>query len=279
MGQNARIVLNNTIVEKSANDFTVNGMSFSLKETMATGKAATFRLENDADATVESIKKYVELYNETIDMINGKLSEERYRKFPPLTDEQKKDMSENNIKLWEEKAKSGLLRSDSLLDGIVRKLRSAVSNPVSGLAKGMSTLSAIGITTNDWKEKGKLYIDEDKLRYAVTMDLEGVMKLFNASGDDSSSQGVATRFYDILKGGIQDLTEKAGGGEYQIYDDSILGKQIRDMENRISNLEEKLIKTEERYWQKFTAMEQAIQYANQQSMWLSMQFNMYTGGY
>ncbi|WP_296972210.1 flagellar filament capping protein FliD [Tepidanaerobacter sp. EBM-38] len=277
VGQNARIVLNNTVVEKSANDFTVNGMSFSLKETMETGKAATFRLENDADAAVESIKKYVELYNETIDMINGKLSEERYRKFPPLTDEQKSAMSENDIKLWEEKAKSGLLRSDSLLDGIVRKLRSAVSTPVSGLAKGMNTLSAIGITTNDWKEKGKLYIDEEKLRDAVTMDLEGVMKLFNASGDDFSSQGVATRFYDILKGGIQDITEKAGGGEYQIYDDSILGKQIRDMEDRILNLEEKLVQTEERYWQKFTAMEQAIQYANQQSMWLSMQFNMYTG--
>ena len=129
------IVLNNTIVEKSTNDFTINGMRFNIKEAMAADQTATFRIENDPDAAVDSIKKYVELYNETIDLINGKLSEERYRKFPPLTEEQKKDMSENDIKLWEEKAKSGLLRSDPLLDRIVRDLRYAVSSPVVGLPK------------------------------------------------------------------------------------------------------------------------------------------------
>ena len=36
-------------------------------------------------------------------------------KFPPLTDEQRKEMSEKDIELWEEKAKSGLfeIRSTS----------------------------------------------------------------------------------------------------------------------------------------------------------------------
>lgn len=275
-GQNARIILNGTIVEKAANEFDINGMRFNLNETMEAGQVATFRLENDPDAAVESIKKYVELYNETIDLINEKLSEERYRKFPPLTEEQKKEMSENDIKLWEEKAKSGLLRSDPLLDSIVSSLRFAVSSSVEGFPKGMNSLSTIGITTDDWKEKGKLHINETKLRDAITKDPDSVMRLFNASGEDSSSQGVANRCYDILKGRIQDITEKAGGGEFQKYDDSVLGKQIRDMEDRILTFEEKLIQTEERYWQKFTAMEQAIQYANQQSMWLSSQMNMYS---
>ena len=273
VGQNSRIVLNDTIVEKATNDFIVSGMRFNLKEAMKAGETATFRVENDPDAAVESIKKYLELYNETIDLINGKLSEERYRKFSPLTEEQKKEMSENDIKLWEEKAKSGLLRSDPLLDGIVRNLRSAVSNPVTGLPKDMNNLSAIGITTSDWREKGKLHINEDKLRDAIVKDPETVMRLFSASGDDFSSQGVANRMYDI-----QDITEKAGGGEFQKYDNSILGKQIRDMDDRIADLEDRLLKTEERYWQKFTVMEQAIQYANQQSMWLASQMNMYQGG-
>ena len=103
------------------------------------------------------------------------------------------------------------------------------------------------------------------------------MQLFNASGDTSSSQGVATRVYDILKAGVSDITEKAGGGEFQKYDNSNLGKQIRDMEGRIDEWEQRLCRTEEHYWQKFTQMEQAIQYANQQSMWLASQMNMYTG--
>jgi hypothetical protein len=61
------------------------------------------------------------------------------------------------------------------------------------------------------------------------------MGLFNASGDNFLTSGVANRMYDILKGGSEDITEKAGGGEFQIYDDSILGKQIRDMEDRITS--------------------------------------------
>ena len=186
-------------------------------------------------------------------------------------------MSENDIKLWEEKAKSGLLRSDPLLDRIVRNLRFAVSGAVAGQPADMKSLSAIGITTKDWREKGKLHVNEEKLRNAIVKDPEAVMRLFNASGENTSQNGVATRFYDILKGGIEDITEKAGGGEFQIYDDSVLGKQIRDMEDRISTMEEMLVRTEERYWQKFIAMEQAIQYANQQSMWLASQMNMYSG--
>jgi len=188
-------------------------------------------------------------------------------------------MSEKEIELWEERAKSGLLRSDPLLDRIVRDLRFAVTSAVAGQPSGIRSLADIGISTIDWREKGKLHINEEKLRNAVAKDPEAVMRLFNADGQYSSQKGVATRLYDILKGGIEDITEKAGGGEFQIYDDSILGKQIRDMEDRIASMQEMLIRTEERYWQKFIAMEQAIQYANQQSLWLMTQMNMYTGGY
>jgi len=277
-GQNARIVLNDTIVEKASNDFTAYGMRFNLNEVMETDQEANFRVENDPDAAVESIKKYVELYNETITLINNKLLEERYRKFPPLTDAQKKDMSENDIKLWEEKAKSGLLKSDPLLDRIVNGLRSAVSTPVAGLPKGINSLSSIGITTSEWKEFGKLHIDEKKLRAAISKDPDAVMRIFNSSGDQSSSQGVANRVYDILKGGVSDLTEKAGGGEFQKYDDSNLGKQIWEIEKCIDDWENKLWKKEEYYWQRFTQMEKAIQAANQQSMWLASQMGMYSQG-
>jgi flagellar hook-associated protein 2 len=56
VGQNARIVLNDTIVEKTTNDFTINGMRFNIKEAYGSRSKATFRLENDPDAAVESIK-------------------------------------------------------------------------------------------------------------------------------------------------------------------------------------------------------------------------------
>ena len=78
-GKDARITFNGTIAEKATNNFIVNGISFSLKKIMSDTQSATFKIENDPDAAVESIKKYIELYNETIDLINGKLTEERYR--------------------------------------------------------------------------------------------------------------------------------------------------------------------------------------------------------
>ena len=79
----------------------------------------------------------------------------------------------------------------------------------------MNSLSAIGITTGDWREKGKLHINEDKLRDAIAKDPDAVMRLFNASGENFSSQGVANRMYDILKVGVAVITEKAGGGEFE----------------------------------------------------------------
>lgn len=274
LGENAQININGTLVKKPSNDFTINGMRFNLIRATE-GKTATFSIKNDPDAAVESIKEYIDLYNETITLINDKLSEERYRDFPPLTDAQKKEMSEDDIKLWEEKAKSGHLRSDPMLDRIVRGLRNAISAPVAGLPEDMRSLSAIGITTGDWREKGILHVDEKKLREAIAKDPEAVMRLFNADGEGPNSKGVVNRVYDILKGGIRDITDKAGGGEFQKYDNSHLGKQIRNMEKRIDEWEERLWRTEERYWRQFTAMEKAISTMNQQSMWLASQMGLW----
>lgn len=283
-GQNAKIVINGNTVENQSNDFTIGGIRFNLFQAMpkdadgAVIQKANIRITQDTDAAAENIKKYIDLYNETIDAISTKTTEERYRKFPPLTDAQKKEMSEEDIKLWEEKAKSGLLRSDPLLTGITSKMRHAIFEKVEGQPKGMENLAAIGITTKDWKEMGKLHVDEDKLKAALDKDPKAVMRLFNASGESSSSQGIANKIYDISKAAMKDLTDKAGGAEFEKIDNSFLGKKIRDMDKRISDMEDKLMRTEERYWMKFTRMEQAIQYANQQSMWLASQMGMYMGG-
>lgn len=276
-GTDAQIIFNGTLVEKSTNDFTLNGISFSLRQT--TAEEVTFTVAQDVDTAVDNIKKYVEFYNETIDAINKKLSEERHRKFPPLTDAQKAEMKESDIKQWEEKARSGMLRSEPMLTGLLAKMREAIYTPIQGLPEGMNTLASIGIGTKQWYEMGKLHIDEDKLRDALAKDPEAVMRMFNATGESIGEKGVAARLYDIVKTGMDNVIEKAGGGEFEKVDNSILGKQIRDMEKRISDFEEKMFRLEERYWRQFTAMEQAIQAMNQQSMWLATQMGLGGGGY
>jgi flagellar hook-associated protein 2 len=115
-------------VTRSKNSFEINGIVLTLNK-KADGDAAegvTVAAEPDADSFVEKIRNFVSDYNSLLDSINGKLSEERYRDFLPLTDEQKESLSESDQALWTEKAKSGLLQNDIYLTAIVRDLRSSL---------------------------------------------------------------------------------------------------------------------------------------------------------
>ena len=70
------------------------------------------------------------------------------------------------------------------------------------------------------------------------------------------------------------MLEKAGiVGDITEFQNT-LNDQIRDFEDRIEKMNELLYKKEESYWQRFTAMEKAIQQMNVQSMWLAQQLNM-----
>ncbi|TYP58582.1 flagellar filament capping protein FliD [Thermosediminibacter litoriperuensis] len=275
-GTNSTIVINGITVENQSNSFTLNGIQFTLKQAMPETETATLRIESDIDGVVESIKNFINLYNDTIDAINKKLSEERYRDYPPLTDAQKKEMKEDEIKLWEEKAKSGLLRSDPLLSSIVNKMRQTLYTPVSGLPAEIDSLYDIGITTGTYIEKGKLHLDENKLRQALSKDLNAVMRLFtNTNETDSDQNGIAVKLYDILKSGMKSITDKAGGGDFEIFDNSLLARQIREIDERIDSVEEQLKRIEDRYWRQFTEMEKAISAMNQQSLWLASQMGLY----
>lgn len=78
-------------------------------------------------------------------------------------------MSEDEIEKWEAKAKSGLLRNDSILTNGLYGMRSSFMNSVAGLGDAtMDSLAEIGITTSStYSDGGKLVIDEDKLRSAI----------------------------------------------------------------------------------------------------------------
>lgn len=276
-GQNASIVFNGTTITKSDNTFTLNGIQLTLKKADSTKDINIF-VEQDVDGVVESIKNFIKTYNDTIDYINGKLSEERYYDYPPLTDDQKKEMKDSDIEKWEQKARSGLLRSDPLVSGIVNRMRQAIYSTVEGLPSGFNNLSAIGITTGSYKEKGKLYLDETKLREALSKDPNSVMRLFtNDDQNDNDKDGIAVRLYNEISNGMNSITRQAGGGDYQIYDNSFLANRIREVNERILDWEDRLIDIENRYWNKFTQMEKAISAMNQQSAWLSAQLSSIAG--
>ncbi|OEF97794.1 hypothetical protein BHF68_13220 [Desulfuribacillus alkaliarsenatis] len=135
-GKNAKFVLNGLETERKANVFTISGVEYTIKA--VTDNAVTVSSVSDTDAIFDKIKGFV----------NEKLMERRYRDFPPLTNEQRRAMDDKEIEMWEEKAKSGLLRGDHMLSGILTDMRMLISDQVKGLGDGrISSLAQIGITT------------------------------------------------------------------------------------------------------------------------------------
>ncbi|GIP40990.1 flagellar hook-associated protein 2 [Paenibacillus sp. J31TS4] len=277
-GKNAKVTYNGDIpAEFASNTFTINGISFTAKQAQMEG-APPIRVtvNQDVDSAFNTIKSFVEKYNELISTINTKVTETRYRNFAPLSDEQKEAMKDKEVDLWEDKAKSGLLKGDSTLSSILNSMRVALSTPVTGLPdKQINQLSQIGIKTGAYQDKGKLYLDEAKLKQAISENPDQVMALFTASdGKDTSSSadGLAFRLYDEVNGAVKALTEKAGTAAY-LTDNSLISKDLRDIDDRITALTNRLTDIESRYYRQFSAMEAAMNKANAQSSSLAQYFS------
>ncbi|MCM3443060.1 flagellar filament capping protein FliD [Metabacillus halosaccharovorans] len=277
-GENASFVINGLQTTRSSNTFDINGVSITLKkEFVPADGPVSLLVKNDSDQIYENIKGFIDKYNELIGKINAKVSEEKYRSYKPLTDEQREQLSDKQQELWEEKAKSGLLRRDSMLTSALSSMRLDFYQPVTNSDTDplLNQLSAIGITTtSNYLEGGKLEISESKLKEAINNNPDAIEALFRGGSDSTldSEKGIMHRLYDTVNSVMDQLKEKAGNS-FSTNSTFALGKSLLDIDNRIDRFEDRLIQIEDRYWRQFTAMEKAIQQSNQQSAFLMNQFS------
>ncbi|QEY20486.1 MULTISPECIES: flagellar hook-associated protein 2 [unclassified Psychrobacillus] len=273
-GKNAKVTINGAEVERNSNNFTVAGFNITLKDTTAAGASTiTLNSTTDINSMVDKVKEFVEKYNELITGMNDSLKEKKYRDYPPLTDEQRKDMSDKEQELWDEKAKSGLLRNDSIVNSGLSSMRNAIYGRVDGMGDDIiDTLAEMGITTSSvYSDGGKLVINEDKLKKALTENPDKVVQTLTQSGEKTNSgdtRGIIQRLRETMKEFTTNIETKAGKTTHTDSQYS-LGKSLIDMNTRISNFQRRLEDIETRYWKQFTAMEQAISKANSQSGYLS----------
>lgn len=274
-GQDASFTFGDTTLTSSTNSVTVNGVSLELKDDTGTGVNIT--VTSDTDAVFDSIVNFINEYNNTIEAISDKLHEPRYRDYKPLTDEQREQLTDDQIDKWIEKARSGLLRNDPILSSIQSKMRLTMSSMVPTGNSYYDRLADIGITTTADYMSGKLVIDEEDLRKAIEEDPQAVMELFTYDPDSRNydDMGIARRLYEDVNNAMDRISTKAGSeNDYTLVDNSLIGKEIDRIEEEIDRKEERLKQIEDRYWREFTAMEKAIQQMNQQSMWLAQQLGM-----
>jgi flagellar hook-associated protein 2 len=279
-GDDAKVVINGIETTRSSNTFTENGVEFTLNAA-APGSTSTINIGTDTDKILDTIKSFITDYNGLMDAVNGKLNEEKFRKYTPLTTEQKEEMKDKEIDLWEEKAKSGLLRRDSTMTSMLSDMRLATMTDVT-INGQKENLFAFGIGTGDWTQKGKLVIqDEAKLRAAIESDPDKVMALFTQQTSETDpvekkkailpDNGLFNRLSTVLSTAVESLSKKVGTPSYvtdnsaPLKPDSMMGEELRLLDNRIADMMQLMVRKEAQYYKQFTAMETAMNRYNSQS--------------
>lgn len=277
-GKNAKVKINGYATERSSNTFTLNGMTYTLKN--VTTAPVTVSVATDTDKIYNDIMDFVNSYNELIEEIHGKLKEDRYRSFSPLTKQEKEAMTEDEIKLWEEKARSGLLRNSNILSSALTNLRTGLYGMVKGDAIGVfKDLSSIGlVSSKDWNDGGKIVVDtelrtykngerlsgEERLRRAIEEDPESLYKLFMADGETTEEKGILRRMRDTLDHAINSVAERAGRTG-SVNHQFTIGRELDNVNKSITNYERRLKEYEDRLFKQFNAMENAVQRYNSQA--------------
>lgn len=275
-------------ITRSSNSFDLDGINVTLKGTFgydASGaeikdtEAVTFTGSVDSENTTKTVKEMIEAFNDILKLVNTEVSTKPNRKYAPLTDEQKEELSDKTIEKWEEKAKTGLLFADNDLRMMANSMRTVIN------AADRSKLSEMGITVSDnYKDNGKLVFDEAKFKAALEKDPEAVKEVLNRSATDSgdtSQAGLLTRISSIMDrygkttGATKGvLVERAGSvhAPTSILKNS-LQKQLDSIDTYIDKLNDKLKTEQDRYISQFTSLETLINQMNSQSSYLSSMFS------
>jgi flagellar hook-associated protein 2 len=268
-GVKAEISVNGITYKQDTNRYSINGIDFTVKEQSVT--PTTIAVSKDISKTLETIKSFVSEYNALISAINSELSETKNRGYDALTTDEKKEMSDSEIEIWEAKARSGTLRNDATLSQMLTEMRAATTTLIGGIKDGNgNTIMSIGITTGSYTEKGKLVIDEDKLRAALEAYPDETSDLFS-----SQSTGVFTKMSTSAMTALTSLSAKAGTSltsketTTSFLESSLLSTQIREMKTREQLMLDRLNMMETQYFKQFSAMESAINKFNSQSSSLS----------
>ncbi|HHX56971.1 MAG TPA: flagellar filament capping protein FliD [Clostridiales bacterium] len=289
-GTNAIVCIDGTLMERTSNTVAYNGFNLELKDTTgdyidengnvyfkpdgtlvdSSGKEQKAEIisTRDTEKVVSTVKSFVEDYNKLIADLNKLTHEEAtYKKYAPLTNEQKKEMSESEITLWNEKAKTGLLRNDSSISSFLADMRQSMYKNV-----GSSyVLSQIGInSSSEWKEYGKLAVDEVEFTKALNEDPDGVMELFN--GVD----GLAGRLNDVCNKTANKstssqgtLVREAGVIGYGSEKNNVIFNKLKLITDRLKSLSSLYDKKRQGYWNKFNAMEVQLNSISEQGSWLA----------
>lgn len=280
-GQDAKfsVTVNGKTMElsRSTNAVEIDGMTLNFKGTFntdptKTGEPVTFTSETDADTIVDAVKKMVEDYNKILDSVKDlygtrPLTQGNGKGYEPLTAKDAEDMTETEIKNYEEKAKTGLLYMDSDLSSLYNSLRGV-------LTKNSGLLKSVGLSTEYSNGKTSLKLNETALRQALAENPESVKDAFVSSTENGgATDGLMAQMKQVVdryagtSGATKGILIEKAGSKYSptaALNNTMLDK-MNDIDKSIQKWQDKLSDRVDYYTNKFTQMEVLLQQMNSQS--------------
>lgn len=275
-GTNLEVEINGRVLESDGNTLDVDGTTFTFSG-VAAGTEFDVEVKKDTSAIADVIKSFVEDYNKVIEEVYDYLDEKPDKDYYFLADADKEelDLSEKQEEKWEEKAKQGILYHDSTISTVMSSLRTALMGSIKAADGSTLSLATLGITTDsDYKEHGKLVLDEDKLNSAIAEYGDDISKLF---GD--STNGIMVKFDKALEAAIGTtgnkgtLINKAGLEKGTTATDNAIYNQMKRITQKIKTLEDRYENEQNRLWKKYSAMESMLGQLNSQQSSFSSYFS------
>lgn len=276
-GSDATMVIDNETITKSSNNFTLDGMTFTLTgnfdstQTGSTQSAISYNVSQNIDSVVDKVKAFVTDYNTLVASLNSKVSELKDYDYPVLTQSQQSSLSDTDLTNWNTKAQQGLLHNDSGITSLLSQMRSELYKKVGDT--GLSPAD-IGLTTGDWSNQGQITLDEDKLRSALQSNPDAVSQVMvgsSTSTDPATKEqysGMITSFYSQISSYKNNLTTTTLSNL-----STELSSDKTKYDDQVSRMQDK----SQQYYNQYAQMEAALSQYNAQMSWLSAQLGTGTG--
>jgi flagellar hook-associated protein 2 len=230
--QDAIIQIDGQTATRSSNSITdvISGITLDLKAAKP-GELIDLVVETDTEAIKESVSKFVDSYNAL------------------------SSLAQSLGRYGGEGGTNGALIGDSMLRGVVNKVRQDLSTPVASTNSELNTLQMIGIEID---KDGIMTMDSSKFENLLKTDLSAVSTLFSAS------DGVAAKLDEDL-----DIYIQAGGIlENQ---SKSLNKRLSDIESRREAVQLRLDNLQQRLQKQYIAMDIAVGQFQATGSYLSQQ--------
>lgn len=209
----AQITIDGTlVVTSSTNEFNnvIDGIDITAKKVQGVDDdLSQVKVSEDNSNIKDTLAKFVEAYNELI------------------------DLSENYGKVGD--GNSGLLSGDSLLRGVMSKIRNELSSNFDFGNDGETSLAQLGIETDRY---GKLSIDDSKLNDAIEENIDNVQSFFIGTDTKKGFAGSVDYlldFYTESDGVIQSRIDSKNTQLTRIDNDkAVFSRKMDALEARLS---------------------------------------------